>query len=777
MNRALFFTIIFGITIHSIAQQIPLKGVVTVQNSKTYTGTTQYVKNAEITHPNAKNDVTDDDGKFTLSITGLKQNIQTQISVIPHGGYGDYVVVNEKELQNITLGRVTPVSVFICKKGELEQRQAEMVGINMRKLEERMEKNQKRLQKELDELKSKNDYLNTRYGEIKDSLDIISKNIDKAFERIKEYAQNMTLENLDDKDDNYVKAYNCFSNGELDSVSYYLNDNELELKHQKILQLQEEAKKERELAEILTESARAKEEYSENSLNELLKEWLLLARTYDMKNDYEKTMFYYEKAIHADSLHAGNIFEYANYLYSIREYAKAENYYLQCLEIYQTLEQENPNAYLTEIGNVMNNLANSYCSINEYQKAVIKYEEALQIRRKLAEENPKTCLPDVAVTLRNLATLHIAIKKYSIALKEFEEVFEIYENFAPEDQTKYLEDIATGLNNSGNLHYYLQEYEKALEKYEEALKIRRNLAEEGKTKHLYDVAQTLQNLGGLYGRYKEYSKELEKEEEALAIFRELAEKNPKAYSYDVAEILNNLAYSHYNTEEYPKAIEQYEEAIDIIKTITNDNPKDYLDFTGWILNNLAQIHRDINEYSKAFAEYKEALDIYRKLAEENPHPYLLYTAMTLNNLAKLHTNNKEYSKAVETTKEALDMYRKLAEENPETYSNWFAGALQDLSWYYLFTKEYAQAEQTSLQVLELDNAHTLSKIILAHALLFQNRFSEAETIYKEILQTVYDDNETYIPLILDDFEALEKANVIPENCKTDVEKIRKMLEE
>jgi molybdopterin converting factor small subunit len=210
MKRILFFIINFGIILSSLSQQVQLKGIVTVQNSKTSTGKIQYVKNAEIEHINENNaktkDVTGDDGKFTLNIKGVKPNTQTQISVIPYGEYADHVVVNKKELQDITLGRVTPLSIYLCKKGELEQRQAEMIGINMRKLEERLEKDKKRLQNELEELKSKNDYLNVRYGQIRDSLDIISKNIDKAFERIKEYAQTMTLENLDDRDGNYVKA-------------------------------------------------------------------------------------------------------------------------------------------------------------------------------------------------------------------------------------------------------------------------------------------------------------------------------------------------------------------------------------------------------------------------------------------------------------------------------------------------------------------------------------------------------------------------------------------
>jgi len=639
MKKLVFFIVILGITIGGVAQQIPLKGVVTVQNSKTYTGNTQYVKNAEITHPNAKSDVTDDDGKFTLNITGLKQNIQTQIAVTLHGTYGDYVVVNEKELQSITLGRVTPVGVYICKKGELEQRQAEMVGINMRKLEERVEADKVRLQKELEKLKQNNDYLNVRYVEVKDSLDIISKNIDKAFERIKEYAQNMVLENLDAREDNYIKAYECFSRGELDSVSYYLSENELDVKHKKVLQLQEEAKKKRELAAILTETAKAEEEYSERSLISLIKEWLLLARTYGIKNDYEKTMLYYEKAIDADSLNVDIIFEYAYYLRETHELEKSEKYYLQCLKIY----------------------------------------------RELVEENPKNHTSTLANTLSVLAVLHKDNKKYSQALKEYEEASEIF---------------------------------------------RKLIKEEPKEAYIADFAKILNNFGNLYLATKEYPKALEKYEEALGIFRELAKENPKDYLFDLSVTLNNLAIVYRYTKEYQKALEKYE----------------------------------------------ETLKINRKLAEDNPKTYLSYVAICLVNFAIVHTYTDDHPKALEKHKEALEIFRKLAQENPKVYSIYVAKTLNKLSWHYLFSKEYIQAEQSAREALELDN-DVFHEVFLAHALLLQSRFSEAETIYKDMIQRTKDDAETFVKILLGDFDELEEVGAIPEKCSVDVEKIRELLQQ
>ena len=722
MKRTIFFITILCIIIHSIAQQIPLKGVVTVQNSKTYTGKTQYVKNVEAMHPNAKSDVTDDEGKFTLNIIGLPPNTQTQIAINLSGIYHDFVVVNEKDLRDITLGRITPIGVYISKKGELEQRRAEMVGINMRKFEERIEADKKRLQKELDELKFKNDYLNARYRDIKDSLDIISKNETKMLERITEYAQTMVFENLDVRDNNYVKAYNCFSKGEFDSVSYYLQEQELELKHQKIVQLQEEAKKEEKLAAILTESARVKKEHSENSMNELIKEWLLLARTHSMQNEYEKTMNFYEKAVNADTLNIDNLFEYAKYLHFIREYTKAENYYLQCLEKYRTLEKENPNVYLTDIARILNRLAILHRAINEHQKALKEHEEALKIRRTLASENPKDYLADLAETLNSLAVLHTYFKEFTKALEINEEALEIRRKLATENPKIYLFDVAQSLNNLGRLYYYNENYAKSLEKYEEALKINRNLAAE----------------------------------------------NTKNYE-KVALCLGNLAILHKVIKEYSKALIEYTEALEIYRTLATENPKAYLETVARVLNNSGNLHEVMNEYPKALAEYTEALEINRNLAIENPKVYLVSVAETLMNLGELYQNNKEYQKALKEYEEALTIFQEFAAKNPKVYTEDIVRILNNISRCYLFTKAYTQSEQYARKALELDNTAALSKACMAHALLFQGHYAEAEKIYKELLPKI---KET----LREDFEKFENAGLFSEEQKNKVEKIKKMLE-
>ena len=723
-NFLTFITLAFCIL--QANAQIPLKGVVTVQNSKTKTGTTEYVSNAQVEcDKKAQPKTSDSKGEFMLQIVG-KQNEQIAVFVIPKGKYENYVVVNEREIKDLTLGRVTPVSVYVCLKGELEQRQAEMVGINMQKLEERLEKEKKRLQKELNELKAKNDYLNVRYRQVKDSLDIIEKSIDNAFEQIMEYAKNLVLENLDDHDEGYVKAYKCFSRGELDSVSYYLRNDDLDKQYEKALQMQEEAKKEKELAAILTVSAKAKEEVSENHINELIKSWLLLANTADMQNDYEKAKANYEKAISADTTNAKNILEYANYLHKIREYTNAEKQYLRCLEIYRALGRDNPKAHLQYLAITLNNLAVLHKTLNEHSVSFKEYEEALAIRKKLAVESPETHSQDVAATLNNLANLHLDTKEYQKALSEYEEALKIYRKLAVEKPSAYLPHVATILNNLAMLHKTLNEHNKALKEYEEALAIRKKIAAE----------------------------------------------NPKAYLLYVATTLRNLANLHSDTKDYAKALEEYEEALQILKKLVVENPKVYLPDMVMTLTNLGTLHSGVKEYSKASEEFKGALEIYSELVEENPKAYLPYLTATLNKLYDAYSNLKDYSAAIKHLNIWNDLLLKY-QKQIDNYKTELEKNYNRLSWNYLFTKEFAKSEQSARKSLEFGRVQ--AKVNLAHALLFQNRFSEAEKIYKELSQTVYKNNETYTKTLLDDLNTLEAAAVIPEKCKTDVEKIRGML--
>ena len=113
--------------------------------------------------------------------------------------------------------------------------------------------------------------------------------------------------------------------------------------------------------------------------------------------------------------------------------------------------------------------------------------------------------------------------------------------------------------------------------------------------------------------------------------------------------------------------------------------------------------------------------------------------------------------------EALEICKNIINNYPKLSLTFLINIYGVLSYHYLFIKEYLKSEQSVLLSLELDNTQISLKTNLAHALLFQNRFSEAEKIYKELSQTIKQGNETYTQELLNDFEELEKQALFPKD--------------
>ena len=114
-------------------------------------------------------------------------------------------------------------------------------------------------------------------------------------------------------------------------------------------------------------------------------------------------------------------------------------------------------------------------------------------------------------------------------------------------------------------------------------------------------------------------------------------------------------------------------------------------------------------------------------------------------------------------------------QNHETvfeHENRLSSMFGNLSWYYLFTKDFNLSKQAVHKALEADSTQIWVKTNLAHALLFQGKTAEAESIYYELANTIYYEFETYAATLLNDFEQLEKAGIIPPGSKNDLERIK-----
>ncbi len=143
---------------------------------------------------------------------------------------------------------------------------------------------------------------------------------------------------------------------------------------------------------------------------------------------------------------------------------------------------------------------------------------------------------------------------------------------------------------------------------------------------------------------------------------------------------------------------------------------------------------------------------------------------TLLNLFNIYIDTKRYAESEIILNEALGIIRRLAENNPEQYNKFYAIRLNDMSFVSIFMSKYAEAELYIRKALEIDNSEVLLYSNLATALLFQGKYEQAEQIYRQYKEELKD-------AFMSDFEAFEKANVIPKEYYEDVEKIKQILNE
>jgi len=77
----------------------------------------------------------------------------------------------------------------------------------------------------------------------------------------------------------------------------------------------------------------------------------------------------------------------------------------EALKTYREMAQKEPETYLPEVAQTLNDLGIVDSAQNRPEEARKAFAEALKIYRELAQKRPGTYLPYVATTLKNLGTI------------------------------------------------------------------------------------------------------------------------------------------------------------------------------------------------------------------------------------------------------------------------------------------------------------------------------------------------------------------------------------
>jgi tetratricopeptide (TPR) repeat protein len=243
------------------------------------------------------------------------------------------------------------------------------------------------------------------------------------------------------------------------------------------------------------------------------------------------------------------------------------------------------------------------------------------------------------------------------------------------------------------------------------------------------------------------------------------------WAQDAAEILN-LADSLSQAGQYTEAIALLEQHAAMFETGSVDD--------AWAWLRLGDYHSATGKYEGAKTYYLKSYDLLRPYAENEPEKYAYLHAVNLKNLSMIYSILSDYKAAIAVCMENIALVERY-KEHFETADADLASLYGNISWCYLFTKEFALAEQAAQTALATDSTQIWVKTNLAHALLCQRKTSAAENIYKELAQTVNQNGKLFGQSLLDDFDALEKASIIPRSqknkakrIKTHIRSIRKM---
>jgi tetratricopeptide (TPR) repeat protein len=329
-------------------------------------------------------------------------------------------------------------------------------------------------------------------------------------------------------------------------------------------------------------------------------------------------------------------------------------------------------------------------------------------------------------------------------------------------QTVYDEDAvweameaAVAAEREGNLSLAIEHYKQALtQTSEHSLFIQERMADIYVYQRDFENAESIYKqiikqcpnngigyewLGNLLFYKADYTQNPRYYREAIKYFQQGAKRNLND-KRDRARFYTNIGFTWIQLENYNRAIIALRRAI-----ATQEG------FLEQAYTNLGHAYRKKGDLNAAEKILQEAIN----LGAVQP--------LTYNNLASIYFDRRNYAQAINV----LEQYLQANPENAEVYGN--------LSYYYIFTKEYEKSEQAARKGLSIDCTQNWIGGNLAPALLFQGRYEEAEETFLKLVGIMCFDGVSCAKACLDDFDEFEKAGVIPESQKENVEKIRRLL--
>jgi len=348
MRKLILMSLLIMACINQISSQPLIKGIITIQNSKTETGSIKYVKDADIWANAANPTLSDDLGEFSLDYFDKKYGDETFLNIEKSG----LEVVNNDILETfIPSNPSSPLRIYMCEKGKLATTILNFRGIAEGQITQRFKEKIKVLEKE-------NRLNSTEILKLENERDIV-------LEKFKELAKKLAVVNLDDEPKTYSKAYQLFADNKIEQARAQIKN--ANLGAQLI-----EYKTSKELGEKIVVGA-------EKGIKGIANTYILDAQLALVDLDFEGAFLSYDMAIQAtDTTDIEHNLEYALLLNSQFKIEKAIKIFLKTLNLTKSnstlyaynlfltggahlgkLDTESSTYYFQEAGKVYKSLINT----------------------------------------------------------------------------------------------------------------------------------------------------------------------------------------------------------------------------------------------------------------------------------------------------------------------------------------------------------------------------------------------------------------------------------
>ncbi len=276
-------------------------------------------------------------------------------------------------------------------------------------------------------------------------------------------------------------------------------------------------------------------------------------------------------------------FYLGEYYYSSNNFEKANEFYLQSLDLYKNLENSSQLIHLNHY------LGRTNQYLNNYDKALSHYQEAVKISQSLGNDEKS------ARTYQCIGTLYNDLEKYTLAQSYYDKALEIYHKQNDEER------IAAIYQNIGVLHYNWGDFVKSLSYYKKSLNIYEDINDKK------NIAISLSNIGLIYEESKNFEMALKYYQRALFIFEEIGYKPTLVY------IFYNLGSLYRNLSNYNKSIEYFQKGLNLSKEVS------MADYISYNYEALSGVYDEMTEYRNALIYYKEYVLIKDSLFNEEKH--------------------------------------------------------------------------------------------------------------------------------------------------------------